>query len=219
LGLPASSRKLLPVNRLVLLGFAFASAGAAAVMMLSSCDANPTFGCVGGPCLSGTGTGGSGGGTGGAGDGGCSDAPQSGDYPCGPDGGSDAGDIFSIIHTHCHRCHNEMQTCTIPDGGGVQPSGAPFSLLTYADTQQMYTPFTKSFIRWKIMRQVVAGNPPPMEFGAHMPFGDAPQLDPTDLATLEAWLDSCAPPVPTGMGCACPEPGCTPIDTTCPMPM
>ena len=150
----------------------------------AACDARVTEGCLGGVC----GSGGAGGqsGTTAAADAGadgdaapaCAPTPQTGDYPC---------DVFAVVHRNCHPCHQD------PPVGG-----APFSLLTYADTQQVFLPGKLVF--QQMHDQIQPGADPRMPFGGALTAGDQ--------AALEAWLSACAPPVAAGTGCACPGPGC-----------
>lgn len=85
--------------------------------------------------------------------------------------------------------------------------GAHFPLLTYEDTQQPFGlppddggPAKK---RWQRMSEVTAPGGLP-----HMPSHVAPacagvvcELTPAELATLDAWFQSCAPPKAEKQGC------------------
>ncbi len=174
---------------------------ACAVAPVFSCTANLTQNCIAGPCtLGGGGAGGSGGatagsgvtssthaGTGGAGTGGsapnaasCPQVAQAGDFPC---------DVFAVVHAQCNPCH-QMPT----------QNGAPFPLLTYADTQAPYSPSVGLVFQQMFISISPSGSP-------RMPLG-GPYLDPADYATLHDWLGECAPPVPAGTGCGCPGTGC-----------
>lgn len=150
---------------------------------LASCTADLTEACVGGRCdtttSSTTGTGGgggSGGGGGGAGGGACTPNPATGEFPC---------EVFTVLQAKCQTCH-------APDK--LAMSGAPFSLLTYEDTQQPFAGGPK--LRWQRMSEVIQPGAIP-----HMPFGSAPQLTPDEKKTLDAWFADCAKPAPDGMGC------------------
>ncbi len=166
----------------------------------SSCTANLTESCISGPCtLTGgggdnTGSGGGGGSAdGGSTDGGsdgadggepnaasCPQVAQTGDFPC---------DVFAVIHSVCNPCHQNPPQ-----------NGAPFPLLTYADTQQLYTPSVGLIFQQMFISTGPAGSP-------RMPFGEAPLMG-AQYATLHGWLGQCAPPVPAGTGCGCPGMGC-----------
>jgi hypothetical protein len=153
-----------------------------ALALASSCNASVTEGCLDGPCA----TGGSGGGTGtGGGADACPATPQTGDFPC---------DVFAVIHTNCNPCHQNPPQ-----------NGAPFPFLTYADTQQVFSPGKLRF--QQMYDQTRPGATPRMPFGG--------MLDAADYATLSNWLLMCAPPVPSGKGCGCVSqwsgPGCTPL--------
>ena len=141
--------------------------------VLPSCDASLSESCTSGPC------GGSPAGMGGGPDAAnCPAIPQKGDFPC---------DVFAVIHHSCNPCHQTP----------VQ-HGAPFPLLTYADTQQEYAP------NFLIFQQMFVSTGP--DGSPRMPFMS--MLSPADYATLHGWLGQCAPPVPAGTGCGCPGMGC-----------
>ncbi len=164
---------------------------------LGGCDAHVTEGCLAGPCtalgsggsssvgagMSATnGTGGASSTTGTGGTGGtadtCPPVAQSGDFPC---------DVFAVVHQRCNPCHQ------------MPPSnGAPFPLLTYEDTQQVYVPGKLVF--QQMYDQIQPGAQPRMPLGG--------QLTDAEMATLGGWLAMCAPPVPAGTGCGCPGTGC-----------
>ena len=168
-----------------------------------SCTANLTENCVSGPCTL-SGAGGAGGstsvasstqaGTGGTG----TDAGDSGPIDAGPDAAScpqvaQTGDfpceVFAVIHAQCNPCHQQPPQ-----------NGAPFPLLTYADTQQLYPPSIGLVFQQMFISISPSGSP-------RMPFG-GPYLDPADYATLHDWLGQCAPPVPAGTGGGCPGTVC-----------
>jgi hypothetical protein len=164
---------------------------AAAAAFASACSSTSET-CVSGPCglggassSAGTGSATSSSGTTGTGGsdpdaGACSQTPQTGDFPC---------DVFAVIHARCNPCHQQPPQ-----------NGAPFPLLTYADTQQVYTPSVGLVFQQMFISIGPNGAP-------RMPFG-GPYLDATEYATLHDWLGQCAPPVPTGTGCGCPGTGC-----------
>jgi cytochrome c peroxidase len=91
-----------------------------------------------------------------------------GDYPC---------DVFTVLGNNCHTCHQSPPQ-----------NGAPFSLLTYEDTQADYAAGKK---RWQRMKEVV-------EIG-FMPLGSS--LTDNDKQILLGWLEGCAQPAAEGMGC------------------
>jgi hypothetical protein len=153
--------------------------------------------CTGGPCGGSTttttttrpaaGTGGAGGGSDGGTEGGtggepdatkCPTTPQTGDFPC---------DVFAVVHASCNPCHQNPPK-----------NGAPFPILTYADTQKVFIPGLLVFQQMWIS---TGPNGCP-----RMPFGG--MLSDPDYATLHGWLDRCAPPLPAGTGCGCPGNGC-----------
>jgi hypothetical protein len=84
-----------------------------------------------------------------------------------------------VLRTVCQRCHTEPPL-----------NGAPFPLITYADTQQ---PFDAGKRRWERMREVVESGFMPLR---------SSRLDPPvvpltceEKATLLGWLAECARPV------------------------
>jgi hypothetical protein len=157
-----------------------------AVALASACNASVTESCLGGPCA--TDTGGMAGAGGKGADSGadaCPAKPKTGDFPC---------DVFAVIHTNCNPCHQNPPM-----------NNAPFPLLTYSDTQQPFLP-------GKLIFQQMYDQTRPTAC-PRMPLGG--MLDAADLATLTAWLTSCAPPEPSGKGCGCVSQwsgnGCTPL--------
>jgi hypothetical protein len=191
----------------------------------ASCNAQVSETCVGGPC--GLGGGGTGGGTasstsgstststsGSSSSGGpdarnCPTIPKTGDFPC---------DVFAVIHSICNKCHTNPTK-----------NGAPFQLLTYADTQQPFKALLDNGcttdadcgptagncvdglckgLRFQQMWLSIGGISCPQ-----MPFGETPIYERPDggaeeYATLHTWLGNCAPPLPAGTGCGCPGMGC-----------
>jgi hypothetical protein len=110
----------------------------------------------------------------------CPPMPATGDLPC---------DVGAVLAAKCQVCH------TVP-----RKNGAPFPLLSYEQTHEQFG--TTALLKWQRMAQVIEpGNLP------HMPPADHPQLDPGDFATLHAWFNQCAPPVPEGSGCDANEDG------------
>ena len=108
---------------------------------------------------------------------GCVATPQVGDFPC---------DVAAVLAAKCQVCHQQPPI-----------NHAPFSLLTYADTQAQFG--TTSLLKWQRMSQVIEPDGLP-----HMPPSDHPQLSTDDFAVLRGWFARCAPPK---MGsAACPNP-------------
>ncbi|MDI1478349.1 hypothetical protein [Polyangium sp. y55x31] len=142
-----------------------------------ACTAELEEGCLGGQCVPPGSppipplpTSGSGGG-GGGGDAGptCEDTPQTGDFPC---------DVFTVLQTHCHTCHQSPPL-----------NGAPYSLLTYEDTRLPHGMTTKPrFVR---MAEVVESGFMPL----------MATLPAADKQILLDWLSTCGLPAPDGMGC------------------
>ncbi|MRG97692.1 hypothetical protein [Polyangium spumosum] len=149
-----------------------------------ACTAELEEGCLDGQCVppgqppipplptTGSGGGGGGGGDVDAGDAGpttCDVTPETGDFPC---------DVFAVLQTHCHTCHQSPPV-----------SGAPYSLLTYEDTRALHGMTTKPrFVR---MAEVVESG--------FMPLGAT--LPEAEKQTLLDWLTTCGLPAPDGMGC------------------
>jgi hypothetical protein len=141
-----------------------------------ACTANVEEGCLGGECVPPGGSppipppgAGGGGGSGGGGGPTCEDTTDTGDFPC---------DVFTVLENNCHTCHQNPPQ-----------KGAPFSLLTYEDTQAPYGVMGGQ--RWQRMKQVV-------ETG-FMPLGST--LPDSDKQLLLGWLEGCAQPAADGMGC------------------
>jgi hypothetical protein len=98
-----------------------------------------------------------------------------------PDAGGFPPDVAAVLMAKCQTCHK------------VPPKDrAPFSLLTYADTQapDPVDPYTGEPI-WEVMHVVIQPDAVP-----HMPFGNSPQLTATEMETLDGWLLACALPAP-----------------------
>lgn len=155
---------------------------AVVVALMPACNAQVNESCTDGACGGGvtaatssvtaTGTGG------GPDAASCPVTPQTGDFPC---------DVFAVVHHNCNPCHKMPPI-----------NGAPFPLLTYADTQNEYAPGALIF------QQMFISTGP--DGSPRMPFGG--MLTPADYALLHGWLGKCAPPVPAGTGCGCPGNGC-----------
>ncbi|MDC3955890.1 hypothetical protein [Polyangium jinanense] len=166
--MPLLSRRLAP---LALLSF-LAALGPA-------CTAELEEGCLGGQCVPPgsppipplpTSDGGGGAGGGGGGDAGptCEDTPATGDFPC---------DVFTVLQTHCHGCHQSPPL-----------NNAPYSLLTYEDTRLPHGMTTKPrFVR---MAEVVESGFMPL----------MATLPEADKQILLDWLSTCGLPA-EGMGC------------------
>ncbi len=111
--------------RPVLAALTFAACAAA---LAPSCNASVVEACLDGPCpsenggMGGTGARGTSSTAKGAGGGAdaCPPTPQTGDIPC---------DVFTVIHLNCNPCHQNPPK-----------NGAPFPLLDYSDTQQLFEP-------------------------------------------------------------------------------
>jgi hypothetical protein len=115
------------------------------------------------------------GGEGGEGDGGvCSSPSDVGDLPC---------EVATVLADKCQYCHGDPLT-----------GGAHFPLLGFEDAADVFG--TQGKRRWESMAVVIEPDGAP-----HMPYGDSPQLTPTELTTLRDWLADCAPPEPEGAGC------------------
>lgn len=96
-------------------------------------------------------------------------------------GGSDAEltwcDVLPILEARCQRCHTDPQE-----------NGAPFSLLTYDDTQDEN--------RYEHMGEAVDRDfMPPLWLEVDPP---VERLSCSEKATLLAWVDQGAPPPPEG---------------------
>jgi hypothetical protein len=145
-------------------------AAAVVVAAVAACDAQTTESCTDGPCggsVTSTGAGGE------ANAADCPATPQTGDFPC---------DVFAVVHAQCNPCHQSPPM-----------NGAPFPLLTYADTQKVYSPGALVF------QQMFISTGP--DGSPRMPFNG--MLTSADYDLLHGWLGKCAPPVPAGTGCGC----------------
>jgi hypothetical protein len=98
----------------------------------------------------------------------CDTTPATGDFPC---------DVFMVLQTHCHSCHQSPPL-----------SNAPYSLLTYEDTRELNGVTTTP--RWKRIAEVIETGFMPL--GATMP-------DP-DKQILLDWVSGCGLPAES-MGC------------------
>ena len=101
--------------------------------------------------------------------------PVTGDLPC---------EIAAVLAI-CQSCHRNPPI-----------RGAPFSFMSYEDTQAVYFGSER---RWQRMAKVIEPTAP-----LHMPprtETDIPQLTDAQLNTLRAWFVACAPPLAEGAGC------------------
>jgi hypothetical protein len=99
----------------------------------------------------------------------CAAPPAAGAFPA---------DVAAVLGAKCQTCHKSPPI-----------NHAPFPLLTYEDTL-MPDSLCGGVPIWQAMHYVIQPNSVP-----HMPFGTAPQLTPSELATLDGWLTGCAKPV------------------------
>lgn len=145
------------------------SVAACLAVAIEACDASTTEGCLGGSCVDPD--------AGHGGDGGadaavtCDATPKTGEIPC---------EVFAVIHAQCNPCHTNPTQ-----------NGAPFPLLTYADTQEPYG--EGRLVYQQMLDQIQPGASPRMPLGG--------ELSDAELKTLGDWLAACAPPAPTGTGC------------------
>lgn len=98
----------------------------------------------------------------------CDTTPATGTFPC---------DVFTVLQTHCHSCHQAPPV-----------NAAPYSLLTYEDTRALNGATTTP--RWKRMGEVV-------ETG-FMPLGKT--MPDADKQILLDWVSGCGLPA-DDMGC------------------
>jgi hypothetical protein len=144
----------------------------------AGCTADLTEECLGGRCAadSTTATDQASGGDGGAGGHGqaCPPSDAAGELPC---------EVAAVLAAKCATCHS-------PDE--LSHSGAPFALVTYADTQALLGERP----RWQRMREVIQPDGIP-----HMPLGSAPQLTVEEKRVLDTWFEACAPPRAAGASC------------------
>jgi hypothetical protein len=142
---------------------------------LAACEASVKEGCVGGVCnTGGSGAGGSGagnsGGSGGSGgDDTCAGVDRSGELPC---------EVRAVLEAKCWGCH-----------GSTLANGAPFPLVTYADTQ---AEFTAGVVIWERMQLAVESGFMPLSSSADGPLTD------DELDVLDDWFDACAPSAAEG---------------------
>ena len=104
-----------------------------------------------------------------------------GDFPC---------DVAAVLAARCFPCHRSPTK-----------NKAPFSLLTWEDTQKPWG--LLGLERWQRMAEVITPpNLPHMPPSSpNSPGGPQPQLDDAQRATLLRWFSTCAPPVAEGTGC------------------
>ena len=166
---------------LVVLGVA-----TAAGLFATSCEADVDDGCLTGGCLppeqeslttvtaaSGTGSGGAGGEGGGVPIPTCDIDAECPVTTPGPTTGCYPPEVFAVLDAKCHRCHQDPPQ-----------NGAPFSLLDYAKTQELYGPKT-------IYARMYAATT--TDFMPLTP----PDLTDEELAVLTEWLCQCAPSADT----------------------
>jgi uncharacterized membrane protein len=96
----------------------------------------------------------------------CGKAPATGTIPA---------NVQAVMMAKCETCH-----------GNPTQNAAPFSLVTYADVHAGFagTDMPIYQVMWALIQP--GSNP-------HMPFGNAPQLTPSEFTTLSDWLANCAP--------------------------
>lgn len=128
-----------------------------ATILASSCTADLDESCEDGTCTTAASSG-----AGGAAPFVCKYPDASAGLPC---------DVFTILVDNCQSCHNAPPA-----------NGAPFPLLTYDDTQAIYS---KEIKRWERMALVVEPNGSP-----RMPF-NLPPLLPNELNALRDWFATC----------------------------
>lgn len=104
----------------------------------------------------------------------CDPNPTTGELPC---------EVEQVLIRRCQGCHNPAD---------LADSGAPFSLVTYADTQ---APFGSSGkLRWQRMREVTTP-------GSGTPMPPTKPLTAAERDVLDAWFTACAPPRDAGVTC------------------
>lgn len=105
--------------------------------------------------------------------------PATGAFPC---------DVYQVLKGKCHKCHTDPQKF-----------GAPFPLLTYEDTRQLYGSGTRAARMLTMVQSKIM--PPPAQ--------EQPTAE--ERKTLLDWLGSCATPAPADQeGCECPDPASCP---------
>jgi hypothetical protein len=154
---------------------------AAVALSLADCTVTPNEGCITGPCqISTVAAAGGGGGP-------MCMNPATGDYPCA---------VFDILHRRCHPCH---ATDKLPS------TGAPFSLLTWEDSQLPLAPGDQK-IRFLRMREVILpGNSPHMPFGCPTMCPPSGDLTSAERQALDVYFTSCAMPIKEGTDQKCTE--------------
>lgn len=104
----------------------------------------------------------------------CDPNPTTGELPC---------EVERVLVQRCQSCHNPAD---------LADSGAPFSLVTYADTQ---APFGISGEpRWHRMQEVTTP-------GSGTPMPPSKPLTAAERDVLAAWFAACAPPREVGVTC------------------
>jgi hypothetical protein len=113
--------------------------------------------------------------------------PATGDFPCA---------VYDVLQRKCHVCH---ATDLLPT------SGAPFSLLTWEDTQLPIS-MAVAKIRYKRMGEVILpGSLPHMPFGCPMACPPSGDLSDGEREILEDWATSCGIGVPEGTDQKCTQ--------------
>jgi hypothetical protein len=84
-----------------------------------------------------------------------------------------------VLRTVCQRCHQEPPL-----------NGAPFPLVTYEDTQEL---FAEGVLRWERMKEVVEIDFMPLRGGGLDP--PVERLTCDEKSTLMGWLEQCAKPL------------------------
>lgn len=106
--------------------------------------------------------------------------------PCDPAQTPTTGDlpdtVNAVLKDKCQACHS-----------GPPQNHAPFAIVSFEDTQKQFG--ITSRLKWQRMAEVIEPGGLP-----HMPYGNAPQLTPDQLTTLQNWFASCAPPIAEGTG-------------------
>ena len=90
--------------------------------------------------------------------------------------------VNMVLKDKCQACHSAPPR-----------NHAPFPLVSFEELQKVFGLTTKR--RWQRTAEVIEPGGLP-----HMPFGDAPPLSESELATLRAWFQGCALPIAEGTG-------------------
>lgn len=161
---------------------------------LADCTVTPNESCFSAPCVlpdsgfswaaaSTTSSSGAGGGDAGK----VCKNPATGDFPCA---------VYDVLQRKCHVCH---ATDLLPT------SGAPFSLLTWEDTQ-LPVSVANTKIRYLHMGEVIVpGSVPHMPFGCPTSCPPSGDLSDAERKILEDWATSCGVGVPEGTDQTCTQ--------------